>query len=71
VVLQFGGAKHISLWLDEWPWSRQKTKWQLEEWKKKAVVGIHKVHWENKWMGSSDFGDLNKTTSRTAGWGLK
>jgi len=24
-----------------------------------------------KWMGSSDLDSLNKTTSRTAGWGLK
>jgi len=37
VALQFGGAKHICLWLDDWPWSRQKTKQWLEEWKKKAV----------------------------------
>jgi len=27
------------------------------------AVGIHKVHWGNKWMGSSDFGILNKMTS--------
>jgi len=33
-------------------------------------VEIHEVHWENKWMGSSDLDGLNKTTSRTAGRGL-
>jgi len=31
----------------------------------------HEVCWGNKWMGSSDFGAFNKTTSQTAGWGLK
>jgi len=36
-----------------------------------AFVGIHKVHWGNKWMGSSDLDELNKTTSQTAGRGLK
>jgi len=35
-----------------------------------VVVGIHEVHRENKWMGSSDLDGLNKTTSRTAGRGL-
>jgi len=35
------------------------------------AVGIHEVHSGNKWMGSSVFDALNKTTSQTAGLGLK
>jgi len=35
-------------------------------------VEIHMVHRGNKWMGSLDLETSNKrTTSRTAGWGLK
>jgi len=34
-------------------------------------VEIHWVHRGNKWMGSSDFDDMNKVTSQTAGRGLK
>ena len=35
-------------------------------------VEIHMVHWGNKWMGSLDLETLNeRTTSRTAGQGLK
>ncbi len=37
----------------------------------RKCVGIHKVCWGNKWMGSSDLDELNKTTSQTAGQGLK
>ena len=44
---------------------------RLDELAQRKHVEIHEVHWENKWMGSLDFGDLNKTTSRTAGRGLK
>ena len=43
----------------------------LDDLVQRKHVKIHKVHWGNKWMGSSDFGALNKTTSQTAGWGLK
>jgi len=32
-----------------------------------TAVGIHKVHWGNKWMGSSNLGALKKMTSQTAG----
>ena len=35
-------------------------------------VKIHVVHRGNRWMGSLDLETSNKrTTSRTAGWGLK
>ncbi len=44
---------------------------RLDELVQKKHVGIHKVCWGNKWMGSSNFGTLNKTTSQTAGQGLK
>jgi len=36
-----------------------------------SLVEIHRVLHGNQWMGSSDFGSLNKMTSQTAGWGLK
>ncbi len=35
----------------------------LDELAQRKCVEIHKVHWGNKWMGSLDFGALNKTTS--------
>jgi len=36
------------------------------------VVEIHEVHRGNKWMGSSNLATSNeRTTSQTAGWGLK
>ncbi len=34
-------------------------------------VEIYKVLGGNKWMGSLDLDELNKTTSQTAGQGLK
>ena len=38
---------------------------------RKCVEKIHWVRRGNKWMGSLNFDDLNKATSRTAGRGLK
>jgi len=44
-----------------WGWARRGLQQGGQD--KGFGVGIHEVHWGNKWMGSSNVDDLNKMTS--------